>query len=612
MISKYYLKYLLPAFIFPYLIFIKLPFDFISHNLLEIIFPPSSFLFYFILFCITFTLLFFVSINFSKLREKLLRLSVAFFGFIFIEEILYSIYWADTRTALILLFLVELILIYLLIKLFLSLEYSKLFVSTLIALISILTFDVINYYQSFKNLQSKKYESNDNQNDLTINLKHSKFKSQYVYHLVLDGFTSHVFNHLINTENLINDFDGYIFYKNNKANYGRTHLSVPSYLSGNLYNKKSLNQFPEFMINNWKDGYPKILSQNQISQAYFTYIRSYFNSYICNNNKLAYCESYVDKYAINPNKNDSYLPLDIIFYKIMPSSIKFSLWRLNGYKERPAEIIELPFMISRFLNSFTKDHININNNEKWESNRHIQSYSYNGFLDFLQWDKNYGKNIQYKYVHLLIPHGPYTRDKNCNLKKIPNDVYGSIEHHKCGIHIINLLNNHLKKLGRFKESTIIINSDHGTVSDFIDRFPAWDNDFLLETQKNPSLLDKKIIHKNKGNVSDRPASQIELRAAALLLIKNKGKENEDLIISKFNSQLVDLYPTILSLFNINPNKKMDGINLNKLNNENILNIRKQIYHATNENTPEDVTKLQSYIRKDAGWILNGDALELEN
>ena len=605
--SNRYLQSFVSSIVIPYLLFIKLPFDFIFANKNDISFFASHLNIYFILFISFFLILFLFSVKNLFFRKLIHKIGIFYFIFIIAEEILINLFWPNSKELIILIFLAECIFILYLARLVYKLDYQKLVQATLIAFIFIFIIDCINFSVNKNKIKTNNFENFAKNNVSLQNLPNDNDIS-YVYHLVLDGFTSHVLNYYLKENNLGNDLEGYTFFKNNKANYGRTHLSVPSYLIGEIYKGNSLNNYEDFNKNAWINGYPKILEDNQIPQAYFTYIRSYFNTYICNKNKLAYCDSYVDKYTLNPTKNDQYLPLDMIFFNSLPVSARYGLWRYHGFKERPSEIVELPFMLSKFIFSFNKNEQVINNNEVWSKDRTIQSYSYNGFIDFLEWDNKYGSKVRYKYIHLLLPHGPYTRDMNCKLKKINNDALGSIEHHGCAIHIIKELNNHLKKLGRYDKSTIIINSDHGSVvGDFIEYFPKWDKSYYEESQRNKSLLDKKLLHKNDGDVSRQPASQVELRAAALLLLKEHGKGKEKFTINEFNSQLIDLYPTIISAFNINYTKK-DGLNLNYIKNVKTKNNRIQVHHVTNENTPEDVTKLQSYKRDNSGWVISGQPL----
>lgn len=607
-ITKRSFEILLSSFVIPYFIFIKQPLDFYIRNSNELIFYSEYYLIYFLLFFFTFLALFILNIIFEKGSRFSLKASVFFIIYIFFMELIFNAYWPFRIIEILIIFLFEVLLFSFLIYFIYKANYIKLVKIILVTILSIVSLDLFNTINNLDKFKSRDINISKSPSYNSEKFPNSIINNEFIYHLVLDGFSSHLFDLDYINSTFPDSFNGYTFFKNNKANYGRTHLSVPSYLSGKIYDEDNLSKFTEFIEDGWKNGYPKELSKNLISQSFFTYLRGPFKSNICNLDINIYCESFADKYSFIPAINDKFLPLDISFFNILPASLRYSAWRLIGYKSRPKEITEIPIMISKIFFQITNNKRNINNNEKWDSKRHIQSYEYNGFLDFLNWDKKFGKQFNYKYIHLLLPHGPYTRDKFCKLKTLENNAEGSIEHHLCAIYIMHQLNQHLKQLGIYKNSTIIINSDHGTViSDFVDLFPKINLDYKKETKLNSSLLNKRIIHKNDGDVSKQPASQVELRAAALLLIKPKGSINLPLKISKFNTQLIDINPTIKSIFNIQ-NLNNDGLDLIEIINTNAMYPRKQIHHATNSNDPEKVTKLQEFYRESSGWKIDRDAV----
>ncbi|RLA44754.1 MAG: hypothetical protein DRR06_08960, partial [Gammaproteobacteria bacterium] len=67
-----------------------------------------------------------------------------------------------------------------------------------------------------------------------------------IYHLHLDAMQTDFFLHYLNTEDSEQNFDGFVLYENNIANYAYTLPSVASYLTGTVYT--------EGRYDHWLDG----------------------------------------------------------------------------------------------------------------------------------------------------------------------------------------------------------------------------------------------------------------------------------------------------------------------------------------------------------------------
>ena len=69
-----------------------------------------------------------------------------------------------------------------------------------------------------------------------------------IYHITFDAFSSYRFLELLKEEHSEDDFDGFVFFPNNKSNYLFTWISRASYMTGNIYRKDSLENW----MNEWK------------------------------------------------------------------------------------------------------------------------------------------------------------------------------------------------------------------------------------------------------------------------------------------------------------------------------------------------------------------------
>lgn len=184
-----------------------------------------------------------------------------------------------------------------------------------------------------------------------------------------------------------------------------------------------------------------------------------------------------------------------------------------------------------------------------------KAYGSNGsvlkFKSFTNNIKSQDLNGEFTYLLLGFPHWPYAVDKECNYREprknnLSLDYYDQIS---CANKLLFNFFNKLKEEGRYNSSIIIILSDHGShaLNQLMDPFSdSFEN----------------IVGQNKPYAPDMTPYNIEsleAHARGLLLIK-KTYEKGELEISNQNTQLLDIFPTIMGLISEN-NYVAEGVNI---------------------------------------------------
>jgi phosphoglycerol transferase MdoB-like AlkP superfamily enzyme len=143
---------------------------------------------------------------------------------------------------------------------------------------------------------------------------------------------------------------------------------------------------------------------------------------------------------------------------------------------------------------------------------------------------------------LIIPHFPYVLSSECDY--LGNDEGSSPKQQTlCAIKLMRDLIHKLKSLGRFKDSLIIFQGDHGA------RFMIKDNE----------LVDVRLLNKKLDAYSPEYS---HARSRSLLLIKPAGiGADTNLIVSNKPAELTDIAATLLTSVNLRKPLGMKGVNL---------------------------------------------------
>ena len=143
----------------------------------------------------------------------------------------------------------------------------------------------------------------------------------------------------------------------------------------------------------------------------------------------------------------------------------------------------------------------------------------------IQDEKERPSRGQYVFSHIYFPHPPFLVDRFCR----PSSNATFLSQSACSLRLVGDFITELKRVGHYRDSVIIIHSDHGIgddePADSTDRVPE-------EIQVEPWRRDEQ---------------ELDYWTSSLLLIKPAGAEGKPLVISRRSTQLLDLPNTIYDL-----------------------------------------------------------------
>lgn len=347
------------------------------------------------------------------------------------------------------------------------------------------------FFAHFQAPQSR----NDYSTRLSSQDTENERKLPNIYFLILDEFQTDMFDLTLSNE-VKSSLGGFTYFPENTALFGRTGMSLPSIFSGKRYDfnvpqieykKKSVSSKSSILY--WlKDaGY-----------AIFAYIRG-----------AADKPSDLSLFDLVFTSEDQERPAS--YERIAP--VFRDLW---VYKNLPL-CASIRILGARRLEQVRADNF-------LPENANIRSV--NCFRQYLQEEEQLPAFNRFSYIYLLLPHFPYIYSDDCSYAE--HEVYqglivtSPLEQSKCATKLMIEFIETLKSLGRFENALIIVCSDHGS------RFAAEDGRL-----KSLSELGQDSLEWNLA------------RARALLLIKPvDATDANELIISDYESSLIDIAPTI--------------------------------------------------------------------
>ncbi|MFC1824409.1 hypothetical protein ACFL9T_17000 [Thermodesulfobacteriota bacterium] len=141
---------------------------------------------------------------------------------------------------------------------------------------------------------------------------------------------------------------------------------------------------------------------------------------------------------------------------------------------------------------------------------------------------------RYTFIHSIIPHRDYQLDEKCTYNLMPGKSYFEryLRQTECALCLCSELIEELQRLGRFRDSLIIIHSDHGHF-----RYPD-DNTSFLDAYR-------------REKISDPKAATIVQATSGLLLVKFPGTGREaEMTEYEALTQMVDITTTISKAANL--------------------------------------------------------------
>lgn len=349
-------------------------------------------------------------------------------------------------------------------------------------------------------------------------------QSPNVYLIWLDGMQTDYFIKSLNERHnsFKKELQGFTLFKNNTSNYPYSLHSYYSFISSTLFKGKNYIDW----INN--DVLRKSFKQNGYrltSYAMPDFISSLddvnYTSYEIMEQSMAlkhpYLSDFISYWAVKSSPN--FLANESLTYGKRIAQQAVRLLDPNHNQARPSSVAEgvLPFAGVQTFNKVHQD-------------EHLRHHS--------------GEFI---FTQVVLPHLPYIFDYDCNYRGIikkgrDEDKY--YEQVGCALTMIKKFIRHLKQLDRYNDSLILIYSDHGSA--------GWHDLFDGMPFSSQIPLNAEYYHWSKNSVL--------VRSSALLMIK-PIKADYKFNISKKETQLIDILPTLIGLMGWERPSNLEGINV---------------------------------------------------
>jgi len=324
-----------------------------------------------------------------------------------------------------------------------------------------------------------------------------------IYHVVLDGFQTEALLKLLN-DYTSKQLGGFTLFKNNLSNYEYTYMSTASFLTGRLFDYKIPSS--EYLKNIFKS--PNTFPNTLKNFGYSTL--GIMNSGIITKDAKFDKKVFLNDYTYKKSKDESShetlkeIITHLWFHRNIPRQWRTPLRMINLYPYSDDPILPNFYLL-----------------------RAAEGMDY-----YISQESKLSDSGRYTYLHPVMPHRPYVLNSKCEQDLSLSREIGIgpayIEQAECGLNLLIKLLKKLKETGRFKESLIVVNADHG----------EWytDKDFKIDPQTG--------------------------RARALLLVKPIGEGDENpLSISNLATSLLDIVPTVYSQLKENSKVELDGQDL---------------------------------------------------
>lgn len=333
-------------------------------------------------------------------------------------------------------------------------------------------------------------------------------KGANIYHIILDTFSSHAAESLLNNPVRRHQLGGFIFFPNNRANLLHTSQSVPSFMTGTYppfaQPKEGFKQWKD-RVNHWR-GAGKV--NGLLAEAYrrgYTVTQYLPALRWFSHQKASYVYSAMD---IRSATISQAFFCDLWLLRISPALLKNVV-----FKEEHGLFSRLMTPPGALKSVFWSEQ---------QMNRAIMH------------EKQRPSHGQYVYIHLAVPHNPVILDEQCNYvpgwkREYDDDAYTAQA--ACALCLTNRFLKQLKKLGRFRESTIIIHADHG----------------LFGSSQVKQYIDRKYLMSDELFKSMHHRERCDIGSLALLLIKPPHRSAEQVLVDSRSVSLIDLPQTIYSL-----------------------------------------------------------------
>jgi len=323
-----------------------------------------------------------------------------------------------------------------------------------------------------------------------------------VYHITFDTYSGVVFLKSLEEMKSTEEFDGFTFFIKNRSNYDHTIASVPSFMTGSFYEEND-------SLKEWKNQYKSSGIVGNLYDAGYE-ISMYTLARWWASHKASHIKIYEDVLIPYKSLSSLYHFADLWLLRVVPNFLQKAVY-LEGKGVFTRLFVGEASLAALDARTFASVEL---------------------MRELIDDEANRPDHGQYVYAHLYIPHNPYVM--NCDCVFSPDDSSYD-EQSLCATRLMAELVSELKRLGRYRESTIIFQSDHGLAG-----LGNPDYDMPLEIEEKVDAL----------NIGGLPARQINGMTHALLLVKPPSHLGKSLVISDRPTQLADIPATIYDFLDL--------------------------------------------------------------
>jgi hypothetical protein len=339
-----------------------------------------------------------------------------------------------------------------------------------------------------------------------------------IYHFVLDRMHTEALLNALDRTVTANDFAGFELFENNISNYVWTLQSAASYFTGTYFKGPDYDRW----IGDWRDGEGLLPALS--AHGYRLWMYSPIENW--KNRHVDVFQYGVDIYEEETGFSSAGFTdlIHIWLASLAPNLLTNEALSLAAPLAGPA----FELLTGQIGPLSAREGL----------------HQYAGLLTLrrlVREEPRRAPNGEYVYTHVLLPHGPYVFDSTCRyvgLRGKRPEPLGVGQAHlvqaECTLGLVVDFLRELQRLGRYDAATIVIHADTG--------------DWM-------ALGDLK---KKRGRILGYPQRNLMSYVRALLMIKRPRAEGP-LRIVETPTQLVDLYPTLLDILDLDvPQTHVDG------------------------------------------------------
>jgi Sulfatase len=345
-----------------------------------------------------------------------------------------------------------------------------------------------------------------------------------IYHVCFDALSGLAFMNTLAVLGKESAFDGFTFFKNNRSNYIFTMESMPSYFTGTFFKGGT---YRSWLYARLKSGLIERLYDAGYTISMYVPWKEYLHR------RASHGETSMDlvKERQGLPLHFSYLDFaDLCLLRVAPVFLEEWVYDAKGRG-----------IFRRMLGEKTGKGVT---KGQCRGKRASDAPSCVPMVGKMLSDEvQRSGHGEYIYLHTLVTHSPWgTRNPNCRYMQDGGGTY--FDHALCATNLMVAIITRLKQLGRYKDSTIIFQSDHGS-------------ERMSPQEDRCNVPVPPEIATEMTSITGFPPAMIRDRTFGFLLIKPAGESGDPLKVSSSPTQLADIPATVYEILGL-PVKTDEG------------------------------------------------------